>query len=140
VAHLGHFFVPLFFVTVGAAVELSVFNPFNSANHRTLLIGGMLTLAAIAGKFAAGYAPVWFKGNKRVIGVGMIPRGEVGLIFAQMGLVTAVFDTALFSAVAMMVMITTFMTPPLLKLLFSRGPDRRASEERRGIEELTTES
>jgi Kef-type K+ transport system membrane component KefB len=140
VAHLGHFFVPLFFITVGAAVELSVFNPFNSANHRTLLIGGLLTLAAIAGKFAAGYAPVWFKGNKRVIGVGMIPRGEVGLIFAQMGLVTAVFDTALFSAVALMVMITTFITPPLLKLLFSRGPDRKASEERRGSEELTTES
>ena len=109
---------------------------------RTLRLGldPLLTLAAIVGKFAAGYAPVWFKGNKRVIGVGMIPRGEVGLIFAQMGLVTAVFDTALFSAVALMVMITTFITPPLLKLLFSRGPDRKASEERRGSEELTTES
>jgi hypothetical protein len=45
----------------------------------------------------------------------------------------------LFSAVALMVMITTFITPPLLKLLFSRGPDRKAREERRGIEELTTE-
>jgi Kef-type K+ transport system membrane component KefB len=140
VAHLGHFFVPLFFITVGAAVDIRVFNPIDPVNHRTLLIGGLLTIVAIAGKFAAGYAPFWFKGNKTVIGVGMIPRGEVGLIFAQMGLSQKVFNAAEFSAIAMMVMITTFITPPLLKMLFSRGPDRQISDERRGIEELTTES
>jgi Kef-type K+ transport system membrane component KefB len=49
----------------------------------------------------------------------MIPRGEVGLIFAQMGLASGVFSRGLFSAVALMVMVTTFMTPPLLKLLFA---------------------
>src|SRR5207248_955064 len=118
VAHLGHFFVPLFFVSVGAAVDVRVFNPIDAANGPTLQVGGLLILAAVAGKFLAGYAPFWFKGKKNVIGVGMIPRGEVGLIFAQLGLATRVFDAGLFSAVTLMVIVTTFMAPPLLKWLF----------------------
>jgi Kef-type K+ transport system membrane component KefB len=138
VAHLGRFFVPLFFVIVGAAVDLRVFNPLDPANHRTLVVGAALVVVAIVGKYLAGYAPYWFRGDKRVIGVGMIPRGEVGLIFAQMGLTSGVFDQALFSAVALMVMVTTFMAPPLLKLLFPplKGGKKRDVE---GIEELVTE-
>ncbi|MFO0950622.1 MAG: cation:proton antiporter [Isosphaeraceae bacterium] len=64
VTRLGHFFVPLFFVTVGASVDVSVLNPTDPANHRTLLIAGVLTLAAVAGKFASGYAPFWFKAQE----------------------------------------------------------------------------
>ena len=105
VAHLGHFFVPLFFVVVGAAVDLNVLNPIDPANQRTLMVAGLLIFVAVVGKFLAGYAPFWFRGNKNVIGVGMIPRGEVGLIFAQMGLATGVFDPGLFSAVTLMVMV-----------------------------------
>lgn len=139
IANLGHFFVPIFFVVVGAAVDLRVFNPLDAENHRTLMIGGALIVAGVLGKFLAGYAPFWFRGNKRVIGVGMIPRGEVGLIFAQMGLTSGVFDAAMFSAVALMVMVTTFMAPPLLKLLFPRaaGGGPRTSE---AIDELVSEA
>ena len=129
VAHLGHFFVPLFFVAVGAAVDVRVLNPVDPANWQTLMVGGLLIVAAVVGKFLAGYAPFWFKGNKKVIGVGMIPRGEVGLIFAQMGLVSGVFDPGLFSAVTLMVMVTTFMAPPLLKLLFPLvWPDQQSPD------------
>ena len=128
IAALGHFFVPLFFVVVGAAVDLTVFNPLHSENHRTLVIGGALIVAAVLGKFLAGYAPFWIRADKRVIGVGMIPRGEVGLIFAQMGLTSGVFDAAMFSAVALMVMVTTFMAPPLLKLLFPPVGPRQDKE------------
>src|SRR6185503_19829042 len=110
----GNFFVPLFFVSVGAAVDIRVFNPLDACNRSSLLIGGLLLIAAVIGKFAAGYAAPWFKGDRRVIGVAMIPRGEVGLIFAQMGLSSGVFDKKLFSAVAMVVLVTTFMAPPLL--------------------------
>jgi hypothetical protein len=53
-----------------------VLNPLDAANHQTLVIGGLLIVAAIVGKFLAGYAPFWFAGKKHVIGVGMIPRGE----------------------------------------------------------------
>jgi len=122
VASLGHFFVPIFFVVVGSAVDVRAFNPVDPANRQTLLVGGLLVVVAVLGKFLAGYTPFWFRGNKTVIGVGMIPRGEVGLIFAQMGLSSGIFDSGLFSAVTLMVMITTFMAPPLLKLLFPPIP------------------
>jgi Kef-type K+ transport system membrane component KefB len=88
------------------------------------LVGALLIIVAVAGKFVAGYAPFWFRGKKNVIGVAMIPRGEVGLIFAQFGLTTKVFDEGLFSAVTLMVMVTTFMTPPLLKMLFPPRPHK----------------
>ncbi|HEY5611392.1 MAG TPA: cation:proton antiporter, partial [Thermoanaerobaculia bacterium] len=55
--------------------------------------------------------------RKIVIGVGMVPRGEVGLIFAQIGLTTGLLSAGLYSSVAMMVIVTTFMTPPLLRRL-----------------------
>ena len=140
VANLGHFFVPLFFVAVGAAVDLSVLNPLDPANRTTLLIGGLLIVAAVVGKFLAGHAPFWFRGNKNVIGVGMIPRGEVGLIFAQMGLATGVFDAGIFSAVTLMVMVTTFMAPPLLKLLFPPVASKGGPKQQEGIEDLVTEA
>jgi len=110
---VGYFFVPIFFVVIGAAVDVSVLR-----SPQTLLVGGLLIAAAVLGKFAAGYAPFWYPGKKAVIGVGMIPRGEVGLIFAQMGLDAGVFDAALFGAVMLMVMATTLLAPPLLRLLF----------------------
>jgi Kef-type K+ transport system membrane component KefB len=138
VAHLGHFFVPLFFVTVGAAVDVGVLNPLEAGNRSTLLIGGLLILVAVIGKFLAGFAPVWLKGNKKVIGVGMIPRGEVGLIFAQTGLASGVFTPSLFSAVTMMVLVTTFMAPPLLKYLLPSGPQTPPPPPPEGIEELVT--
>jgi Kef-type K+ transport system membrane component KefB len=137
VAHLGHFFVPLFFVTVGAAVDVGVFNPLEPDNRPTLLIGGLLILVAVLGKWLAGYAPLWFKGNKHLIGVGMIPRGEVGLIFAQTGLASGVLTSQLFSAVTMMVLVTTFIVPPLLKHLLPSRPQTPPAPE--GIEELVTE-
>jgi Kef-type K+ transport system membrane component KefB len=140
VAQLGHFFVPLFFVSVGAAVDLTVLNPSDPGSRTTLIVGSLLIVAAVVGKFLAGYAPFWFRGNKKVIGVGMIPRGEVGLIFAQMGLASGVFTAGLYSAVTLMVMVTTFIAPPLLRLLF---PPVRPEVKRQlpeGIEELVTEA
>lgn len=112
VVRLGHFFVPIFFVSVGAAVDVRTF-----ADPQVLAIGGLLILVAFVGKFLAGFAPFWFKGRKSVIGVGMVPRGEVGLIFAQMGLASRVLDAGLYAALTLMVMVTTFVAPPLLKML-----------------------
>ncbi len=140
VAQLGHFFVPLFFVSVGAAVDVRVLNPIDPANRSTLEIGGLLIVAAVVSKFVAGYAPLWFRGNKKVIGVGMIPRGEVGLIFAQAGLTAGVFDAGLFSAITLMVMVTTFIAPPLLKLLFPPIHAEKIPPPPEGIEDLATEA
>jgi Kef-type K+ transport system membrane component KefB len=106
---LGHFFVPIFFASVGAAVELGTL-----ADLRVLGIGAALIAVGVVGKFLAGFSPFWFKGKKSLIGIAMIPRGEVGLIFARMGLATGALTAHLYSAIAMMVLVTTFITPPLL--------------------------
>jgi Kef-type K+ transport system membrane component KefB len=138
-AHLGQFFVPIFFVAVGAAVDLRVLNPADPANLNTLMIAGALFAVGVVGKFAAGYAPFWFRGNKKVIGVGMIPRGEVGLIFAQLGLGSGVLTSGIFAAVTLMVMMTTFIAPPVLKMLLGPAEAKRKPRQPEGIEELVTE-
>jgi Kef-type K+ transport system membrane component KefB len=118
---VGQFFVPIFFVVVGAAIDLHSVNPLTADGRRHLLIGLGLTVLAVLGKVAAGVV-VRRPGIKRsVIGVGMIPRGEVGLIFAQIGLSTKLLTPGLFSAVALMVMLTTFLAPPLLRKLLVPG-------------------
>lgn len=135
VAQLGQFFVPIFFVCVGASVDVNVLNPLVAENLPTLRVGGLLILAAIVGKFLCGYSPFWFKGRKHVIGIGMIPRGEVGLIFAEKALATGVFDIGMFSAATIMVVATTFVAPPLLRWTFPPLESDEPQEEQ-GIETL----
>jgi Kef-type K+ transport system membrane component KefB len=129
---IGHFLVPIFFASVGASVQLSAF-----LDPRTLAAGGLLIVAGVLGKFAAAYAPWRFVGNKKLIGVAMIPRGEVGLIFAQMGLSTGAVTPAIFSALTLMVMVTTFMAPPLLAIVSRGQPAAPVSEsDEGGIDDL----
>ena len=106
---IGHFFVPIFFASVGAAVDLRAL-----ANPRSLGVGVALIVCGMIGKILAGYVPWWFRGRKLLVGVAMMPRGEVGLIFAQMGLATGAIDHGLFGAIMLMVLATTLVTPPLL--------------------------
>ena len=100
--------------------------------------GMALIVTGVAGKLAAGYAPFWFRGNKAVIGVGMVPRGEVGLIFAQVGLASGVFDAGYSAASPCMVIVDDPGSAAVAQLLAwcecsdrSRGrsgTDRRAGE------------
>ncbi|HEV2719556.1 MAG TPA: cation:proton antiporter, partial [Thermoanaerobaculia bacterium] len=108
VRDVAHFFVPIFFVAVGAAIDVRALN---------FKAGVMLAGVAIVGKVAAGFlTPV--RGLRRtVIGVGMIPRGEVSLIFAQIGLASRLLTAELYSAIALMVVITAFITPLLLRTM-----------------------
>ncbi len=120
---VSDFFTPIFFIMVGAAVDVSVFNPFVKENIPILLIALTLFIVAVVGKLVSGFAVLQKGIKKSVVGVGMIPRGEVGLIFAQVGLTYGIFTSELFSAVTVMVMLTTFIAPPLLKIMFARGGD-----------------
>ncbi|MBI3792779.1 MAG: cation:proton antiporter [Gemmatimonadetes bacterium] len=113
---LGQLFIPVFFASVGAAVDLQAL-----LDPRSLAVGGVLVVIGVAGKVAAGIAPWWYRGNKLLIGVAMVPRGEVGLIFAQMGLAAGAIDAGEFGAVMLMVLATTFITPPALSALARRG-------------------
>ncbi|MGH9423860.1 MAG: cation:proton antiporter, partial [Thermoanaerobaculia bacterium] len=104
-----------------------------------LALGGALIAVGVLGKFLAGYAPFWFKGSKSLVGVAMIPRGEVGLIFAQMGLATGALTSDLFSAIALTVLATTFLTPPLLAMKVRKrdtAPDARDRPGDGGIDDL----
>ena len=93
-----------------------------------LLVALGLTALAILGKVAAGYAAPWARFRRLAVGVGMVPRGEVGLIFADVGRRSGLLTDDVFSVVLLMVMGTTFVAPPLLKLLF-RGQAPGASPE-----------
>jgi Kef-type K+ transport system membrane component KefB len=140
ITEIGHFFVPLFFVAVGASVDVRALDPSQPSSRLALATGGVLILAGVAGKLAAGYAPFWYRGNKTLIGVGMIPRGEVGLIFAQTGLASGVFDAGLFGGVTLMVVVTTLMAPPLLKLLLGPAHEPDPQPDADGIEDVCAEA
>ena len=111
-------FAPIFFVSVGASVNLRLLDPTQEGSAGLLGIAGALIVLAIAGKIAAGWAAPWVPFRRIVVGVGMVPRGEVGLIFADIGRRSGVLNEAVFGAVLLMIMVTTFVAPPALKLLF----------------------
>ena len=116
---ISTFLVPIFFVVMGMRVDLSTF-----ARTEVLGLAALLTVAAIVGKqlcsFGAG------KNVDRLsVGIGMVPRGEVGLIFANIGLGLSlngspIVDGAVFSAIVIMVIATTMVTPPALKWSLNR--------------------
>jgi|SRR3989344_2163315 len=110
---LGLFLVPIFFVVTGMGVSLSTL-----ANLPVLLVALGITVAAFIGKIVSGL--VAGKVNKAVVGFGMIPRGEVGLIFAMTGKSLNVISDQVFSAIVIMVIITTLLTPPILTYLLKR--------------------
>jgi Kef-type K+ transport system membrane component KefB len=101
--------VPLFFVWMGIQVKLETM-----ASKDVLIAGLGLTIVAIAGKVAAGWGcPPTL--NRLAVGFGMMPRGEVGLIFAGIGRGIGVVDEGLFSAIVLLVMVTTVLAPILLR-------------------------
>ena len=87
-----------------------------------LWIALALSLLAVAGKFLAGWAAPWTKFRRAIVGVGMIPRGEVGLIFADIGRRSGVLGAEVFNALLLMVLVTTFLAPVLLKQAYGRDP------------------
>jgi Kef-type K+ transport system membrane component KefB len=113
-------FTPIFFVSVGASVNLRLLDPTSPGARGTLLVAAALIVIAIVGKLAAGWAAPWVRMRGLVVGVGMVPRGEVGLIFADIGRRSGVLNEEVFGAVLLMIMATTFVAPPALKALF--GP------------------
>jgi len=112
-------FAPIFFISVGAQADVRLLNPFVAENRPGLLLGLGLAVVGFLGKFAAGFC-AWGKVRRPFIGAGMVPRGEVGLIFASMGLQTGALPQRIFVAVLLAVFATTFVTPPLLKKLAPR--------------------
>jgi len=117
---ISTFLVPLFFLYMGIKIELATLFRFE-----VIGLALALTFAAIIGKQACGLAALERGLNRLAIGLGMVPRGEVGLIFAGVGLKLKIgeqpiLNDRVFAAILVMVIITTLLTPPLLQWSFSR--------------------
>ncbi|MGH9788835.1 MAG: cation:proton antiporter, partial [Candidatus Acidiferrales bacterium] len=116
---LYEFLVPFFFVAMGMQMDLSVLK-----RGEILLLAGVVTVLAIAGKLVGcglgAYGLGWRSAIR--IGVGMVPRGEVGIIVASIGLGLHTISNEIYAVVIIMVLITTLMAPPALKVLFREKP------------------
>lgn len=113
---ISMFLVPIFFVVTGLNVDVSVLN------DPTVIYSSIaLCLVAIFSKLACGWAfPSKEKFSRILIGVGMIPRGEVGLIFASVGKSIGVVDNRLYAIAVIVVITTTLVTPPILAFLINK--------------------
>ncbi|TAL61774.1 MAG: cation:proton antiporter [Legionella sp.] len=114
VSPLESILAPMFFVVIGIQVKLETFYHWN-----VLILANALIAAAIIGKLVSGWGAN-AKDDRVLIGIGMLPRGEVGLVFASIGRTLGVISDDLFSAIVLMVMITTFIAPPLLKARYGQ--------------------
>lgn len=117
---ISYFLVPVFFVLMGMRTDLV---SFTAPGVLTLAL--VLCVLAVAGKLVAGFGALGKGLDRLSIGVGMVPRGEVGLIFASIGSQLTVkgervVDAQIFSAVVVMVIVTTMVTPPVLKWSLAR--------------------
>ena len=119
------FLVPFFLVNIGMQVQLNVFR-----DPSTVLLTVVITLLAVVTKLVGGGAGALHLGWRRAaqVGVGMVPRGEVGIVVAQIGLGLAVISDSLFAVVLFMAVATTLIAPPFLKLLFA-GESTKAEEK-----------
>jgi Na+:H+ antiporter len=119
---ISAFLVPFFFVVMGARTDLATF-----ADPHVIGTAAALTLAAIVGKQACSAGVIESGVDRLSVGIGMVPRGEVGLIFANVGVGLTlggetIVDAGTYSAVVVMVVVTTMVTPPALKWSLARRP------------------
>ncbi|MDP9067749.1 MAG: cation:proton antiporter [Actinomycetota bacterium] len=115
------FLVPFFFVVTGTFVDLSVF-----ADPRNLVLGLAVIVLAIAGKLVGCGVAAAGMGRRSalIVGTGMVPRGEVGILVASIGLAEGIIGDDLYGIVVMMSVVTTIVVPPALTALFKDRPER----------------
>jgi len=113
-APVGHLFIPVFFLGIGIDADVGA---FFSAD--VLRDAGILLVVAAVGKLVSPLGALGTRGDKILIGLGMLPRGEVGLIFATIGLQNGILGDDLYAALLLVVLATTLITPPLLKFRYT---------------------
>lgn len=121
---IGLIFIPVFFVYTGLQIE------FGSLLEPSLYVTAVLiSIVAIAAKFIAGIAAQGSVTEKMLVGMAMVPRGEVGLIFAATGSALGVLSSELFSTIVLVVIITTFISPALIKMLATKLKQEEKNEK-----------
>jgi Kef-type K+ transport system membrane component KefB len=113
-----HLFTPIFFVAIGLSLNLKA---VDWGSSYIWLLTGALLLVGVLGKLAAGYTLIWesFK-SRTIIGAAMVPRGEVGLIFANVGLSAGVLKDSVYASVILVITLTTLVAPFFLRYLYNR--------------------
>lgn len=106
---VGHLFIPVFFLEIGIQTDIAQFR-----RGDVLGLAAVLITVAVLGKIVAGVGARGVAADRLLVGLGMIPRGEVGLIFASIGLAEGVIGRDSYAAILLMVLVTTVITPPLL--------------------------
>ena len=128
-------FATIFFVLVGAGMDLSVINPSDPSSRAALVMAGFLVVVAIFGKVAAGWGFLSKQPtNRLVVGLGMMPRGEVGLIFLGLGTQAKLLNPSLEAAILLMVIGTTFLAPLLLRVVIGNTSGGDGDGEAAAIE------
>ncbi len=117
---VAEFLVPFFLVNIGMQLDLSVFGDLN-----VVVQAVVLTVVAVATKFIGCGLGAWGMKRREMaqVGVGMVPRGEVGIIVAQIGLGLGAISANFFGAVLFMAVATTLITPPFIKMMFAEDVD-----------------
>lgn len=125
-AGVTEFLVPFFLVNIGMQLNLSVFK-----DSSVVVLAVVITIAAVITKFVGGGLGAWGMTRREMaqIGVGMIPRGEVGIVVAQIGLGMAAITERFFASVLFMAVATTIIAPPLIKLFYSEDKDQDGKED-----------
>jgi len=120
---VGNILIPVFFASIGINTDLeAMFQP------SVLGLAAVLSIVAVAGKLASALGMFGARVDRLLIGIGMIPRGEVGLIFASIGLANGVLDADQYGALILVMLITTVMTPPLLRWRLSGLGERTLND------------
>jgi Kef-type K+ transport system membrane component KefB/predicted amino acid-binding ACT domain protein len=120
-APIGHLFIPVFFLHIGIDADLAQFTKPSALGLAAALLG-----VAVVGKLVAAAGMWGAPGDRLLVGIGMIPRGEVGLIFATLGLREGIFGADVYAALVMVVLVTSLGTPPLLRWRLRRIDQRSA--------------
>lgn len=121
---IGAIFIPVFFMLIGMDTDVTKF-----FDGRVLGIAAVLAVIAIGGKMLASLGALGTTADKLVIGMGMVPRGEVGLIFASIGVSVGVFNDELYAVVLLVVLVTTVVAPPMLRLRINKIASKTATSE-----------
>jgi Kef-type K+ transport system membrane component KefB len=123
---ITEFLVPFFLVNIGMQLDLAVFRDMS-----VVALAAIITILAVITKFVGCGLGAWGMTRREMaqVGVGMIPRGEVGIVVAQIGLGLGVISGHFFASVLFMAVATTLIAPPLIKLLFSEDRDHDGVED-----------
>ena len=125
-AGITEFLVPFFLVNIGMQLDLAVFRDMS-----VVALAIIITVAAVITKFVGCGLGAWGMTRREMaqVGVGMVPRGEVGIVVAQIGLGLGVISGHFFASVLFMAVATTLIAPPLIKLLYSEDRDADGVED-----------